>query len=239
MLTMDEEKREQLIITVGNLSKYVQGTPVEKTLGLPANPEDVNRLLKDIGISDKSGESFLPDYQIPENVSYLKEIVHEYTNPMELNMVMHLIRKVEPDEEVMTLLLQEHYQDLTMIEFGNLVLQSEKLPYIRYEFEGRENLEYISPEEKYGYTITTGNGTYEELKGLGVVNYVDFEAIGRDTSIKNLVRLGEYGYITDTGKSHIRLDKYSKEELYKVAGLEVGELTKKVESAIKEVTPKL
>lgn len=208
---------EELEITVGNLSNYVQGRTSEKTLELPASQEEMQHIFKNIGIGNTSDEVFLSNYMIPEDLSYLKAVIHEHTDPIGLIMIMHLIQTLNPDPEAMDLFLQDH-QDLTVTEFGNLILQSEDILYKPYKFKNMENLEFMSPEEKYAYTINYKNGTYAKLEALGMAAYVDFEDFGRNAVMNGEITLGDYGFL-DKAEKQPQLNLYSDEKLFKLVGL--------------------
>ena len=115
-------------------------------------------------------------------------------------------------------------------------VQAEEIPFYGYEFEGIENGSNMTPEEKYGYTVTESNGTYAKLEKIGMENYVDFEAIGREAQLSRDVDLYENGYYEAAGGGP-DLGCYSKEDLLSMSGLSEPDMEKEVQ--MEENAPRL
>ena len=56
---------------------------------------------------------------------------------------------------------------------------------------------------------------------MGIDNYMDYEAYGRDTAINENAYLGRNGYLDTRSAEKMDLNRYSKGELYTEAGVEL------------------
>lgn len=209
---------KQFEVWVGNLGKYVEGNLSETWIAFPTTEKDLESALEKIGIGGDYKETMIMDTDIPAQASYLRDIIGEYTRLDDLNMIASLMETHAPDNETINL-FADNYGKMDIEELGNLLLQSEEIPYYPYSFPGLENAENLSPEEKYGYTTTHQSGIYEKLEELGMEYYVDFEAIGRDARLNGAVALGDNGYMDLADGGNINLHRYSLEELFAEAGL--------------------
>ena len=143
---------EVLNVWIGNLGKYTEGKLEGEWVSLPCSKEELEQVYEKIGITEKDGETFLADFDIPSEVSYLKEYCTEYANISDLNMIAGLIEEYHPDPDAMEAFLNSN-SNLSPEELGNAIVQAEEIPFYGYEFEGIENGSNMTPEEKYGLPL--------------------------------------------------------------------------------------
>ena len=82
---------------ITNLGKYAEGQPVGETLKFPATTEEVQSLLKNIGVDGVRYEEFFIT-AFDGDVMGLYDYLTEYENLDELNHLAHLISKLDSDE---------------------------------------------------------------------------------------------------------------------------------------------
>lgn len=222
-------------VFVTNLKKYNNGIFEGDWIGLPLPEERLQERLKEIGINDNTGY-FLSDYDVQKH-SYLSQIIGEYENLEELNMVANLYARCQPDIEKISLYVAEIMEeDISLEELGNLIVQHEEIPYHTYGFDGVEYLKEqgITEETLYGYTLAEENGIYEQLQKIGMENYIDFESYGTDCAINDLAKLGKSGYLIQE-ECKVNLKEYSISELFEKAGMRV----EKTPEIHKEIAPRI
>ena len=159
-------------INVFNLRAYTEGKIEGEVFRLPMNQEELQRRLREL--LGKDEEYMISAWEIPREWGFLENVIGEYSSPMELNMLAHLLQNQEINREaVSAYAMAMRDQDMiTEIEMGNLLLQSEEIPYYHYDFNGMETADF-SEEEKYGYTIAKNNGLRSQLQQMGIDNYMD------------------------------------------------------------------
>ena len=82
---------------ITNLGKYAEGQLVGETLKFPATTEEVQSLLKDIGVDGVRYEEFFIT-AFDGDVMGLYDYLTEYENLDELNHLAHLISELDSDE---------------------------------------------------------------------------------------------------------------------------------------------
>ena len=82
---------------ITNLGKYAEGQLVGETLKFPATTEEVQSLLKNIGVDGVRYEEFFIT-AFDGNVMGLYDYLTEYENLDELNHLAHLISELDSDE---------------------------------------------------------------------------------------------------------------------------------------------
>ena len=82
---------------ITNLGKYAEGQLVGETLKFPATTEEVQSLLKNIGVDGVRYEEFFIT-AFDGDVMGLYDCLTEYENLDELNHLAHLISKLDSDE---------------------------------------------------------------------------------------------------------------------------------------------
>lgn len=183
-----------------------------KWVPLPQEENELRKIHDRIKRTDGS-EIYIMDLSVRKDCEYAKEVIWEWSNVFELNTVATLIGD-EPHPAV------EAYMqgnDPTLLEFANLFMQEEKIPFYFYKIEGSDNpevMEDLTEEEKMGYTIIERN---QELKNMleslplgnsNVMGYLDVKAVGRDMLLSGDVVLTDQGYY-DKKSDALDLFRYS------------------------------
>lgn len=213
---------KQFEVWVGNLGKYVEGDLEGEWLSFPTTKESIERTLDKIGIGEGYEEIMVEEIDVLGHSSYLNDIFGEYPRLDDLNMVAHLMSRLSEEEMQLTeFYVAANEGGMDIEEFANVLLQTDEIPYYPFSFPGMENCREMSEEEKYGYTVTYESGAYEKLKEIGLEDYIDFEAMGRDANLSGHVVFFPDGYMDCKKMDQVRLDLYSRRELYKEAELEL------------------
>lgn len=229
---------------VGNLRDYTEGSLNGDYLSLPMPEPELRQFIRDrVAFREDHEELLIMENSLPKELGYLKEQIGESSSLTDLNMLAHLLKTYPLNQEAVELYLSNH-KYLDTREIGNLLLQSEELPYSEYRFQGSQEPKVwsiLNEKERYGHTIAEANGAHAGLEKLGMSAYLDYEAIGRDASINGIV-LGEHGYLDTGAAGDLDLGYYSMKELYEEAGLEyqtLKELMEKEPVLEPELSPRL
>ena len=168
---------------ITNLGKYAEGQLVGETLKFPATTEEVQSLLKNIGVDGVRYEEFFIT-AFDGDVMGLYDYLTEYENLDELNHLAHLISELDSDEiETLEAVLNKGDHTSSVADLINLTQNLDC-----YEFYPD-----IESEEDLGRYATEALPIPEELK-----DYFDYEAYGRDVSIKEGGHFAPGGYIVQT-----------------------------------------
>lgn len=197
----NEKKEAPISIFLENLSLYAEGKSNGEWIRLPQEENELRKIYGKIAGVD-GAETFITDFSVRDDCMYARKIIGEWSNVFELNTIASLIGD-EPHPSIEAY-MQEN--EPTLLEFANLFMQEEEIPFYSYEFEGSDNpevMERLSKEEKMGYTMLESN---LELKNMlediplgnaNVMSYLDVEAVGRDLSLSGDVTLTESGYFDE------------------------------------------
>lgn len=180
---MDE--KPYIKVWVGNVGKYNEGKLKGEWLELPVTSKELHKFLRnEVGLQlsqrevngalEKTGTAY-EEYMINDidtNLEFLFPI-DEYTSLEQLNTLAYLLGKTEDIEAVKSYLESYELEDLT--EIMNVIIQENKIEFYRYEFEGIDENAYMSPEEKYGYTLLTQLGYLEKLEEMNLDWCIDVE----------------------------------------------------------------
>ena len=166
---------------ITNLGKYAEGQLVGETLKFPATTEDVQSLLKNIGVDGVRYEEFFIT-AFDGDVMGLYDYLTEYENLDELNHLAHLISELDSDEiETLEAALNKGDHTSSVADIINLV----------------HNLDCYSLHPGVTDDETLGRIYVEDMELLdvpdNVLPYFDFEAYGRD------MRINEGGHFIPTG----------------------------------------
>lgn len=173
---------------VTNLGKYNEGYVIGEYLKLPATTEEVQALLKRIGVDGvRYEEIFMTNYET--DISGLHDCLDEYESIDELNYLASLLDDM-PEWEA------EKFA--AALEFGEYH-SAKDLINLAQNLDGFELYTGIADEKELGrYYI-------EEMCALEVPehvqSYIDYEAYGRDMSINEDGRFTDGGYVVRTGDS--------------------------------------
>lgn len=235
-LLVDLAKKEEGVFKahVTNINKYNEGDLVGEWLTFPTTTENVNRLFEYIGLTGENKGYFVSDYNV-SNQNYLDEILGEYVDINDLNMIATLINKNEVNQEAVEAYVNET-PDIDIVELGNVLLQANEIPFIEYSLS-KEQSENLSKEQKYGYTWLEGTGETSYLERTGLLEYIDVEKIGRESELSGKITLYNSGYFDRTVE--MDLTKYDRFKLREMAGIEQDVVKSNNLSEEKEISPKI
>ena len=169
---------------ITNLGKYAEGQLVGETLKFPATTEEVQSLLKNIGVDGVRYEEFFIT-AFDGDVMGLYDYLTEYENLDELNHLAHLISELDSDEiETLEAALNEGDHTSSVADIINLV----------------HNLDCYDLHPGVDNEEMLGRLYVEDMESLEVPDnikpYFDFEAYGRDISINENGHFAPGGYVT-------------------------------------------
>lgn len=174
---------------VTNLGKYNEGVLAGAYLKFPATAEDVQDLLKRIGVDGvRYEEIFITDFQ--SDVLGLYDYLNEYDNIDELNHLSHVLSELGTGE-------LEKFE--AVINMGEHTSSVKDLINLAQNLDCYEFYPDIKEDDDLGrYYI-------EELDTMQVPehlrNYIDYEAYGRDMRLEEGGHFAPGGYVTDNGGS--------------------------------------
>ena len=172
---------------ITNLGKYNEGRIVGETLKFPATTEEVQSLLKNIGVDGVRYEEFFIT-AFDGDVMGLYDYLTEYENLDELNHLAHLISELDSDEiETLEAALNKGDHTSSVADIINLV----------------HNLDCYSLHPGVTDDETLGRIYVEDMELLdvpdNVLPYFDFEAYGRDMRINEGGHFAPGGYVFNNG----------------------------------------
>lgn len=176
---------------ITNLGKYAEGQLVGETLKFPATTEEVQSLLKNIGVDGVRYEEFFIT-AFDGDVMGLYDYLTEYENLDELNHLAHLISELDSDEiETLEAALNKGDHTSSVADIINLV----------------HNLDCYSLHPGVTDDETLGRIYVEDMELLdvpdNVLPYFDFEAYGRDVRINEGGHFAPGGYVFNNGGSFV------------------------------------
>ena len=176
---------------ITNLGKYAEGQLVGETLKFPATTEEVQSLLKNIGVDGvRYAEFFITAFD--GDVMGLYDYLTEYENLDELNHLAHLISELDSDEiETLEAVLNKGNHTSSVADIINLV----------------HNLDCYELHPGVTDDETLGRIYVEDMELLdvpdNVLPYFDFEAYGRDVRINEGGHFAPGGYVFNNGGSFV------------------------------------
>ena len=176
---------------ITNLGKYAEGQLVGETLKFPATTEEVQSLLKNIGVDGVRYEEFFIT-AFDGDVMGLYDYLTEYENLDELNHLAHLISELDSDEiETLETALNKGDHTSSVADIINLV----------------HNLDCYELHPGVTDDETLGRIYVEDMELLDVPDdvlpYFDFEAYGRDARINDGGHFAPGGYVFNNGGSFV------------------------------------
>lgn len=176
---------------ITNLGKYAEGQLVGETLKFPATTEEVQSLLKNIGVDGVRYEEFFIT-AFDGDVMGLYDYLTEYENLDELNHLAHLISELDSDEiETLEAALNKGDHTSSVADIINLV----------------HNLDCYSLHPGVTDDETLGRIYVEDMEAIDVpehlLNYFDYEAYGRDIRLNEDGHYAPGGYVLNNGGSFI------------------------------------
>ena len=176
---------------ITNIGKYNEGIMAGENLRFPATTEQVQELLKRIGVDGiRYEEYFITSFD--GDVLGLSNCLDEYANIDELNHLTHLISELS----------QEELEKLeAVIDFGEHTGSARDLINLTYNLDCYDFIPGIEDEEALGRYYA------EELLALEVPEhlrgYIDYEAYGRDTDLNQSGHFAPGGYVLHNGGKFI------------------------------------
>lgn len=176
---------------ITNLGKYAEGQLVGETLKFPATTEEVQSLLKNIGVDGVRYEEFFIT-AFDGDVMGLYNYLTEYENLDELNHLAHLISELDSDEiETLEAVLNKGDHTSSVADIINLV----------------HNLDCYDLHPGVTDDETLGRIYVEDMEAIDVpehlLNYFDYEAYGRDIRLNEDGHYAPGGYVLNNGGSFI------------------------------------
>ena len=174
---------------ITNLGKYNEGELVGETLKFPTTTEEVQALLKRIGVDGVRYEEFFIT-SFDGDVLGLYDYLSEYENLDELNYLASKLDDMSQDE-------YERFQ--AAMEIGDHTGSIQELINLT------ENLDCYDIYPDIHDHDDLGRYYIEELDAMQVPehmrNYIDYEAYGRDIALEESGQFTDLGYVRDTGDS--------------------------------------
>ena len=176
---------------ITNLGKYAEGQLVGETLKFPATTEEVQSLLKNIGVDGVRYEEFFIT-AFDGDVMGLYDYLTEYENLDELNHLAHLISELDSDEiETLEAVLNKGDHTSSVADIINLV----------------HNLDCYDLHPGVTDDETLGRIYVEDMEAIDVpehlLNYFDYEAYGRDIRLEEDGHFAPGGYVLNNGGKFI------------------------------------
>lgn len=172
---------------VTNLGKYNEGQLVGEWVSFPTTYEEMQAVFDRIGLDNQYEEYFITDYDC--SISNISNALGEYVSVDRLNYLAGRLEELddfelEKFEEVVSSGI-DLYQQNGIDAYINLTYNLDT-----YEFySGVEN------ESDLGYYIVHEIGGYN-MDAMGeLANYIDYEALGRDTVINDMCAFSDNGYV--------------------------------------------
>lgn len=168
---------------ITNLGTYNEGRPVGETLKFPTTAEEVQSLLKRIGVDGIRYEEFFIT-SFDGDVLGLHDHLSEYENLDELNHLACLLSELDRDELA---------KFEAVIDSGSHTSSVADLINLTHNLDCFDFYPDIEGEEDLGRHFTEDLAIPAELKG-----YFDYEAYGRDVSINEGGHFAPGGYVVQT-----------------------------------------
>ena len=176
---------------ITNLGKYNEGQLVGETLKFPTTQEEVQALLKRIGVDGiRYEEIFITSFD--GDVLGLHEHLGEYENLDELNYLAVLLSEMDQGD-------LEKFE--AVIDAGEHTGSVKDLINLTQNLDCYEFYPDIHSEEDLGrmYLLEFDAGTVPEH----LIDYIDYEAYGRDVRINDDGHFAPGGYVADNRGSFI------------------------------------
>lgn len=173
---------------ITNLGKYNEGELVGETLKFPTTTEEVQALLKRIGVDRVRYEEFFIT-SFDGDVLGLYDYLTEYENLDELNHLACLLSELDQGE-------LEKFE--AVIDSGNHTSSVADLINLAQNLDCFEFYPDIENEDDLGRHFTEDLSIPEELK-----DYFDYEAYGRDIRLEEDGHFAPGGYVLNNGGQFI------------------------------------
>lgn len=176
---------------VTNLGKYNEGELVGEYLKFPTTPEEVQALLKRIGVGGvRYEEIFITDFN--GDVLGLYDHLGEYENLDELNHLACLLSELDQND-------LEKFE--AVIDSGEHTSSVADLINLTQNLDCFEFYSDVHSDEELGRMYVLEFGGVEVPEHL--IDYIDYEAYGRDVRINEGGHFAPGGYVFDNGSRFI------------------------------------
>ncbi|MGN1026698.1 MAG: antirestriction protein ArdA [Faecousia sp.] len=170
---------------ITNLGKYNEGQLVGETLKFPTTQEEVQALLKRIGVDGiRYEEIFITSFD--GDVLGLHEHLGEYENLDELNYLAVLLSEMDQGDI-------EKFE--AVIDAGEYTGSVKDLINLTKNLDCFEFYSNVHSDEELGRMYVLEFGGVEVPEHL--IDYIDYEAYGRDVRINDSGHYAPGGYVTD------------------------------------------
>ena len=177
---------------VTNLGKYNEGELVGEYLKFPTTPEEVQALLKRIGVDGvRYEEIFITDFN--GDVLGLYDHLGEYENLDELNHLACLLSELDQSD-------LEKFE--AVIDSGEHTSGVADLINLTQNLDCFEFYSDVHSDEELGRMYVLEFGGVEVPEHL--IDYIDYEAYGRDVRINESGHFAPGGYVFDNGSRFIK-----------------------------------
>lgn len=172
---------------VTNLGKYNEGALVGEYLKLPASTEEVQALLKRIGVDGvRYEEIFITDYET--DIPGLYDCLGEYESIDELNYLASLLDDMDTGD-------MERFT--AAVEYGDHTGSVKELINLAQNLDCYDFYPGVRDEEELGRIYIEDMDALEVPEHLR--NYIDYEAYGRDVALEESGHFTGDGYVLYTG----------------------------------------
>lgn len=227
-----------ITVYVANLGRYNEGCLVGGWITLPVPQTKLDTFLKetvglelDSHIAYEKGlrgervyeEYAIHDYEYNGGLEALGYTPSEYTNLDDLNILAATLVSQSPaasEFEAIRLCAEQNAMDSGPLDYANLVLQADEIPFYGYDFEEIQYADTWTNEEKLGRTLLEGSPIINTLNAANLLDYFDFERYGSDHA--HNCTLADEGYL-DCAADFPDLDFYDEDELKEMAADQLGE----------------
>lgn len=170
---------------ITNLGKYNEGQLVGETLKFPTTQEEVQALLKRIGVDGiRYEEIFITNFD--GDMLGLHEYLGEYENLDELNYLAVLLSEMDQSDI-------EKFE--SVIDAGEYTGSVKDLINLTQNLDCFEFYSNVHSDEELGRMYVLEFGGVEVPEHL--IDYIDYEAYGRDVRINDSGHYAPGGYVTD------------------------------------------
>lgn len=171
---------------VTNTGKYAEGHPTGEALRFPTTTEEVQRVLKQIGVDGvRYQEYFITSFD--SDILGLYDYLGEYENIDELNHLASLLSELDQGElETLEAVLNKGDHTSSVADIINLV----------HNLACYDLYPGVSDDETLGRIYVEDMERLEVPENL--INYFDFEAYGRDMRLNEGGHFAPGGYIVQT-----------------------------------------
>ena len=176
---------------ISNPALYSAGHLVGETLHFPTNTEEVQSLLKRIGVDGvRCQEYFIISFD--SDILGLYDYLGEYENIDELNHLAHLLSDLEQGE-------LEKFE--AVIDSGEYTGSMKDLINLTQNLDCFDFEPGISNDEELGRLYVLDFGAVQVPESL--IDYIDYEAFGRDARINDSGHYAPGGYVHNNRSNFI------------------------------------